>query len=176
VKESYTPAAVAAAVSELVHAPNHARLMKQMIELATNPACRRDRAPSRILQPLVDLGRTDFPQFEKVLATVEEMRSNESRLKFTDYMREFMRERRLRLARAKHIKCLQQGVPLSTPMPTFNADQLALWSAARDRAVANRTDQSWAGKIAATRAFWGGVDQQQADDLLALSRKNTGTE
>jgi len=163
---------VVAAVNYLIQAPNYARLINEMTGIIekwdTHPMTYGGQLAH--LNAMIDVGLTNRDAFEKLVKLIERKRKLIPEVKRVDYQRDFMTDKRARIAKAVELHELQKG-PLPNPAARkkHGAGAWARWMKARDEFVASKGTLSWADRNAAKQEFWEVIDRN-LDTSLAAER------
>jgi hypothetical protein len=118
------------------------------------------------LNVLIDLGVRSESALENFFAMVERKRRVTPSIRKVDYQRDYMRQRRTRLANAVRLEEIVRSKQL-TPVErrAYEAATLAAWMAKRDELLAAKPDADWKTRNRIVGEFWLSVDRQLAHDL-----------
>jgi len=151
------------AVVLLVQAENYAALKKALQDIIST----RETLPRRFsgalspLNELIVLEKKSEAAYANVIELVESKRRASPAVGKVDYQRDYMRQRRARLATALKIEELERGIRLSpTARENFTKAQMDKWMKARDAFISAKGDLGWKERNDAAAEFWSQIDQQ----------------
>lgn len=124
------------------------------------------------LNAMIDVGLESREAFEKLVELIEQRRMQLPNTKRVDYMRDLMRERRARVAKALELHELTEGPIMTKKQREQISDQLQRrWGEARKKFIKAKGRLSWKERNTVSGEFWETVDRQLDDSLKAARRK-----
>lgn len=162
------------AVDLLVDTNNYAALKKALRELIETKESlpRRFAGELAPLNALIGLSNISEEAFENVLALVETKRKVTPETGKVDYQRDYMRQRRARLATALKIEEMERGKSLSPEArKKFKDNQQVVWQKARDAYIASHGELDWKERNLVTSDFWEKIDAQLEQHLVDARTK-----
>jgi len=168
---------VVEAVNLLIQAPNYSKLINEVTSIlegwATHPMTYANHLSP--LNALIDVGVSDRSAFERLVKLIEEKRKLVPETKRVDYQREYMAERRARIAKAVELREMTHGAFSATERrKAYEKDVTARWAKAREEFIAAKGGLTWAQRHEAAGEFWAGIDATLNDNLATERARKRG--
>lgn len=156
------------AVEHLIREPKYIEQKKYVLETISNWDKRQIRfvGDDECLNALVDLGVESSEALQNVFALIERKRRAIPTVKKVDYQRDYMRQRRARIAMAIKLEQIVSGEKMDADTRTaFGAAMMADWTTQRELMLAEHPNADWKERNALVGEFWEKIDRRLENEL-----------
>lgn len=149
------------AVNILITADGYGKLLHEMTTILEEWAAHPMQYAGKLapLNALLDVGVSNRGAFERIIKIVEAKRRLIPEVRRVDYQRDYMAERRARLAKSVELREIHSG-PFKdrANRNLYEKDVTARWMTARGEFIAAKGKLGWAERNAAANEFWASID------------------
>ena len=163
------------AVNFLIASRDYVALIKEIETIRDNWEDRRVYfgGDKECLNAMVQLCITDEDGYDRVRHLIDEKRKLVPEAKRNDYQREFMRQLRVRVAKAIKIECIVEGRKHFSPDEKKVREQKLRksWANRKEQFFAEHGDLSWKERNEQSKVFWESIDielEQMLQEAIEL--------
>jgi hypothetical protein len=159
------------AVEMLIASDEYSSIRREVVDMVSSDRPKRFADNLETLNSLIELGKDSMEALNNVFSLIERKRRERPSVRKSDYQRDYMRQRRKRIAKAVELESIMRGKAMSPDeKSSFIAAISADWMTKRDKALAQHPEANWTERNRISGDFWQYIDSQLDTELAEAKR------